>query len=104
MLMTANRYRDYFWEKIRGVPRQKHREIAKDEERQRCEDRRDFAMYYELRFEFRSLIRSELDDVLSFMRDEMRLSQWDMPTDNDGIRRVFLRAMDDGTACADRYA
>ncbi|PLZ03955.1 hypothetical protein CY652_03000 [Burkholderia sp. WAC0059] len=75
MLMTTHRYRNDAREKIRDVPWEKRRAVEKEEERQRGKDRQDFAVYYEPRFDFGSLIHSELSDVLSFMREEMRLSQ-----------------------------
>ncbi|CAB3755501.1 hypothetical protein [Paraburkholderia solisilvae] len=69
--------------------------IKGEELHQLEEDRRAFDLYFRPNYDFRSLIRSDIDAICSFIRDQLALAHWDLPTDNAGMERILKQSVRD---------
>ncbi|TKC86908.1 hypothetical protein FAZ69_19965 [Trinickia terrae] len=67
-----------------------------DELKQLEDDRRTFDRYFRPNYDFRQLIATDIDAVRSFMRDQLNVVHWEMPTNNAGIERILKHAVRDG--------
>lgn len=67
-----------------------------DELEQLKDDRQTFDQYFRPNYDFRFLIRTEIDAISSFVRDHLNLAHWDLPTDNAGIERILRQSVKDG--------
>jgi hypothetical protein len=70
--------------------------FMKDDELKQLEaDRRTFDLYFRPNYDFRSLIRSGVDAICTFIRDHLNVPHWDLPTDNAGIERILRQSVKD---------
>lgn len=70
--------------------------IEGDELEQLKDDRQTFDQYFRPNYDFRFLIRIEIDAISSFMRDHLNLAHWELPTDNASIECILRQSVKDG--------
>ncbi|CAB3772945.1 hypothetical protein [Paraburkholderia humisilvae] len=71
--------------------------FVKGDELQQLEaDRRAFDLYFRPNYDFRSLIRGEIEAIRSFVRDLLKVAHWNLPTDNARIERMLKQSVRDG--------
>ncbi|SEJ99127.1 hypothetical protein [Paraburkholderia diazotrophica] len=68
----------------------------RERERQIEDDRRAFERYVRPNYDFRSLMRTDIDAIRSFLRDHLNVVRWNLPADNAGIERALKQAVRDG--------
>jgi hypothetical protein len=64
-----------------------------EREREIDVDRRDFYRYFSPQYDFSRPLSSRIQAIRSFLRDHLRVSDWEMPTDSAGIERVLKQAV-----------
>ncbi|TKC86952.1 hypothetical protein FAZ69_20235 [Trinickia terrae] len=92
MLVLAREYYSLgggFWDPFSNA------DERKKQERQIEEDRRTFDLYFRPNYDFRRLIASDIDAILSFLSQHLNVAHWDLPTDNAGIERSLKQAVED---------
>lgn len=66
------------------------------EKRQREDDVRAFALYFRPNYDFRRLIHTDIDAIMSFVSEFLNVAHWNLPTDNAGVERLLKQAVGDG--------
>lgn len=68
----------------------------REQERQIEDDCLTFDLYFRPDYDFRFLIRTEIDAITSFLSDHLNVAHWNLPTNNAGIERALKQAVADG--------
>jgi len=66
-----------------------------EREREIEDDKRDFYRFFRPSYDFSRPLSSNVQAICSFLRDHLRVSDWDMPTDNAGVERALKQAVRD---------
>lgn len=67
-----------------------------EQERQIEDDCRAFDLYFRPSYDFRRLIKWDIDAITSFLGDHLNVAHWNLPIDNAGIERALKQAVADG--------
>ncbi|MEX3933514.1 hypothetical protein AB4Y32_17195 [Paraburkholderia phymatum] len=68
----------------------------REREREIEDDKRTFDRYFRPSYDFRSLMRTDINAICSFLSDHLNVVHWNLPTDNAGIERALKQAVRDG--------
>lgn len=72
---------------------EKRRKWEKDVKQQLADDRRAFARYFRPNWDLRTITGGNaLRERQNFVRDALCVAHWNLPTDNEGIRRMLGEA------------
>jgi hypothetical protein len=72
------------------------RDKRREREREIEDDKRTFDRYFRPNYDFRSLMRTDINAICSFLSNHVNVVHWNLPTDNAGIERALKQAVRDG--------
>jgi len=84
------------WNRLGTDDAKKRRMWEDDVEQQLAEDRKAFARYFRPNWDLRTTTgKNALRAIQSFVRDALRVVHWDLPENNEGVRQMLCRAVEE---------